>query len=157
MKNYLKTGLNFGSTSGIITTLGLMVGLNFGTHFKPAVIGGILTIAVADAFSDALGIHMAEESENCHTTQEIWLSTLATFISKFVFALSFALPVWWLELDLAVLVNVVWGLFLLTLLSLKVAKDTKANPVRVVIEHLFITILVITLTGLLGRWLAVRF
>ena len=48
-------GLSFGLTSGIITTLGLMVGLYSGTHSRLAVLGGILTIAIADSFSDALG------------------------------------------------------------------------------------------------------
>ncbi|MBW2265656.1 MAG: hypothetical protein JRF28_05735, partial [Deltaproteobacteria bacterium] len=56
MKHALKTGLSFGLTSGTITTLGLMVGLHSGTHSKLVVLGGILTIAIADAFSDALGI-----------------------------------------------------------------------------------------------------
>ena len=56
MKESLKTGITFGLTSGVITTLGLMVGLHSGTGSRIAVIGGILTIAVADAFSDALGI-----------------------------------------------------------------------------------------------------
>ena len=32
-------------------------------HEKLVVIGGILTIAIADSFSDALGIHVSEESE----------------------------------------------------------------------------------------------
>ena len=54
MKQSLKTGFSFGLTSGVITTLGLMVGLNAGTHSRLAVIGGIVTIAVADALSDAL-------------------------------------------------------------------------------------------------------
>ena len=71
MKHSIKTGFSFGLTSGIITTLGLMVGLQSGTHSQLAVIGGILTIAVADAFSDALGIHIAEESENKHSSKEI--------------------------------------------------------------------------------------
>ena len=62
MKHSLKVGFSFGLTSGIITTLGLMVGLNYGTSSKLAVIGGILTIAIADASSDALGIHISEES-----------------------------------------------------------------------------------------------
>ncbi|MEO0185998.1 MAG: VIT1/CCC1 transporter family protein, partial [candidate division WOR-3 bacterium] len=75
LKHSLKTGFSFGSTSGIITTLGLMVGLHSGTHSKIVVIGGILTIAIADAFSDALGIHVSEESENKHSTKEIWEST----------------------------------------------------------------------------------
>ena len=63
MEHSFRVGMSFGLTSGIITTLGLIVGLHSGTHSKLAVIGGILTIAMADAFSDALGIHVSEESE----------------------------------------------------------------------------------------------
>jgi hypothetical protein len=64
MKHSWKVGLSFGLTSGIITTLGLMVGLNSSTNSKLVVIGGIMTIAIADSPSDALGIHVSEESEN---------------------------------------------------------------------------------------------
>ena len=53
----LKKGLGFGLTSGVITTLGLIVGLHAGFQSKAVVIGGILTIAIADA----LGIHPSEE------------------------------------------------------------------------------------------------
>ena len=53
MKHSLKVGISFGMTSGIITTLGLMVGLHSGTNSKLAVIGGLFTIAIADAFPDA--------------------------------------------------------------------------------------------------------
>lgn len=55
MKHSLKTGLCFGLTSATITTLGLMVGLHSFSGSKAVIIGGILTIAIADAFSDALG------------------------------------------------------------------------------------------------------
>jgi hypothetical protein len=41
----LRTGLSFGLTSGIITTLGLMVGLHAFSGSKLVVVGGILTIA----------------------------------------------------------------------------------------------------------------
>ncbi|MCW1309363.1 MAG: hypothetical protein QXP04_01585, partial [Candidatus Nanoarchaeia archaeon] len=71
-----KKGFSFGLVSGIITTLGLIVGLHSGTHSKLAVLGGIMTIAVADAFSDALGVHISEESEIKHSTREIWTSTI---------------------------------------------------------------------------------
>src|SRR3989338_10915576 len=92
-RHSIKTGFSFGLTSGIITTLGLMVGLHSGTHSKLAVIGGIAIIAVADAFSDALGIHISEESRATHSEREIWESTISTFLTKFVFALSFVVPV----------------------------------------------------------------
>lgn len=75
----LVTGLSFGVTSGVITTLGLMVGLLAGTHLKLAVIGGILTIAVADALSDVLGIHISEEAEGVHSAREVWTSTVHFF------------------------------------------------------------------------------
>ena len=49
MKHPFTTGLSFGTTSGVITTLGLIVGLHSGTHSALAVIGGIITIAIAPA------------------------------------------------------------------------------------------------------------
>jgi len=77
LKRSIKKGLSFGLTSGVITTLGMMVGLNASTGSRIAIIGGIMAIAVADAFSDAVGIHIAEESENRHSEREIWESTTA--------------------------------------------------------------------------------
>ncbi|MCR4290314.1 MAG: hypothetical protein NUV86_08670, partial [Candidatus Scalindua sp.] len=67
MKESLKTGIIFGLTSGTITTLGLMIGLYSGTNSRCIVIGGILTIAVADSLSDALGIHISEEANHTRT------------------------------------------------------------------------------------------
>src|SRR6188768_2284446 len=72
---FWKTSLSFGLTSGVITALCLMVGLHSGTHSRGVVISGILTIAIADAMSDALGIHIAEESKNNGIVSEIWEST----------------------------------------------------------------------------------
>jgi len=60
MKESIKTGISFGLASGVITTLGLMTGLNAGTKSELAVIGGILVIAIADALSDSVGIHISE-------------------------------------------------------------------------------------------------
>ena len=42
-----RTGLFFGATSGVITTIGLIVGLNSGTKSITAVLGGILVIALS--------------------------------------------------------------------------------------------------------------
>ena len=110
MKSSFKTGLSFGLTSGVITTLGLMVGLHSGTHSRTVVIGGILTIAIADAMSDALGMHIAEESKNNGVVSEIWESTIATFLAKFLIALTFVVPVLLLPLEVAMMVSVGWGL-----------------------------------------------
>ena len=158
LNHSLKIGFSFGLTSGIITTLGLMVGLHSGTHSKLVVIGGILTIAIADSLSDALGIHISEESENRHTVKEIWESTVATFVSKFIFALSFIIPVLLFnELSTAVIVSVVWGLSLLSVLSFSIAYEQKTKPWRAVAEHLIIAIVVIVLTHYVGCWISSTF
>ena len=81
MKKSLRVGFNFGLTSGIITTLGLIVGLHAGTHSTLVVIGGVLTIAIADSFSDALGIHVSQESEN-KDSKTVWEATITTFLTK---------------------------------------------------------------------------
>lgn len=153
----MKTGLSFGLTSGIITTLGLMVGLHSGTHSKLVVLGGILTIAIADAFSDALGIHVSEESENKHSTREIWESTVFTFLFKFVFALTFIVPILLLPLGTAIVVGVAWGLSMLAIFSLYIAKEQKESPWKVVGEHLLIAVVVIIITHNVGHWIGTTF
>ncbi|MCW3976245.1 MAG: hypothetical protein NWE86_08425 [Candidatus Bathyarchaeota archaeon] len=148
-----KVGFSFGVTSGIITTLGLMVGLHSGTQSKFVVIGGILIIAIADAFSDAFGIHVSEESENKHDSKEIWASTIYTFLSKFLFALSFIIPVIFLDLTIAIVLSVIWGLLVLSILSLNIAKEQRKKPWKVILEHLTITLLVIIITHFVGDWI----
>ncbi len=157
MNHSMKIGLCFGLTSGIITTLGLMIGLYSGTHSKLVVLGGILTIAIADAFSDALGIHISEESENTHTSKEIWQSTISTFLSKFAFALTFIIPIILLELDTAIIVSIIWGLSVLSILSYSIAKEQKAKPWKVIGEHLIIALTVIILTHYTGEWISQTF
>ncbi|MBW2968285.1 hypothetical protein KY362_07405 [Candidatus Woesearchaeota archaeon] len=157
MKHSIKVGVSFGLTSGIITTLGLMVGLHSGTHSKLVVLGGILTIAIADAFSDALGIHMSEESEGKHSAKEVWQSTIATFVSKLIFAMTFVVPVLLFDLSTAIVVSVVWGMLALGGLSFKMAKDSKERVWKVLGEHLGIALVVIVLTHFVGDWIGVLF
>jgi len=154
MKDSLRTGVSFGLTSAVITTLGLIVGLHSGTHSKIVVLGGILTIAIADAFSDALGIHVSEEAENVHTVKEIWVSTISTFLTKFLFALTFVLPVLFLSLSMAVIVSLIWGMSILAILSYAMAKAQKTAPWKVMGEHILIALVVIGVTHLVGDWVA---
>lgn len=144
-------GISFGLTSAVITTLGLMVGLHSGTHSRLAVIGGVLTIAFADALSDALGIHMSEESECNHTSREIWLSTTATFLSKLGFALTFLAPLLLLELQDAIAANVAWGFLLLALLSYKFARDRGESFPKIASEHLTAAAAVIIIAHFIGE------
>jgi len=153
MNHSIKTGLSFGLTSGVITTLGLIVGLYSGTHSKLIVIGGILTIAIADAFSDALGIHVSEESENKHSDKEIWQSTISTLLSKFFFALTFIIPIVLFQLQLAIIISIIWGLSLLGIFSFWITEDQTLRRWKAVGEHLIIALIVIIITYFVGNWI----
>jgi len=154
MSYSIKKGFSFGLASGVITTLGLIVGLEAGTGSRLVVIGGILVIAVADAMSDALGIHLAEESSGRHTHKEVWQATIATFLSKFIFALTFVIPILLFELQLAIIVSVVWGLSLITTFSYYMGKKQDNRPWHTAFEHLLIAVIVIIITHYVGHWVA---
>lgn len=150
-------GISFGLTSGVITTLGLLVGLAAGTDSRLAVIGGVITIALADSMSDALGVHISEESRSDYSAAALWGATIATFFSKAIVSLSFLVPVLSLSLAAAVKVSVVWGLLLVCLLSAWIARRNEESAVMAIAEHLTIAIVVIVATHYLGLWVGQTF
>ena len=151
MKDSFKKGFGFGLTSGIITTLGLIVCLSSSTKSLVAVLGGIIVIAIADSMSDSLGIHIAVEFENRHTRREIWEATLSTFFSKLLIACSFI--VWFLifDLNLAVIASIIWGVLLISVFSYYLAKMQKIESYRPIMEHLIIAVVVIIVTYFVGN------
>jgi VIT1/CCC1 family predicted Fe2+/Mn2+ transporter len=151
MKSSWQTGIGFGLTSGVITTVGLMVGLHAGTHSRIAVVGGIVTIAIADALSDALGIHLAEESRAVAQPSHVWEATLSTFLAKFITAGTFAIPVLLFELPVAIIVSMVWGLVVLTALSSLLARRQGLAPWRAISEHVLVAMAVVTISYYVGR------
>lgn len=152
-----RTGIFFGATSGVITTIGLIVGLNAGTQSLVAVLGGILVVAVADAMSDALGIHLAQEADPASTDEHIWAATIWTFLTKLMVALSFALPLLFLPLQVAVMVSVAWGLLVITLLSTYLARMQNVPVLPVVTEHVVIAVSVIGISHFIGVWVQKSF
>ena len=152
MKSSITKGLCFGLTSGVITTLGLIVGLNSSTHSSKIVIGGILVIAIADAMSDALGIHVAEESLTYKTEKQIWAATFSTFFAKMIFSSLFIIPFLLFDLSVAIPFSVITGIILIAVFSYYLARRRKVNPFGVVFEHVLIAILVVLATHWVGDW-----
>ncbi len=152
-----RTGLFFGATSGVITTIGLIVGLNSGTQSVTAVLGGILVIAVADAMSDALGIHLAEEADPRTDHGHVWAATITTFLTKFIFSISFAVPLLLLPLQPAVIASVAWGILVIVILSYFLARAQQASPLAIIAEHVGIAVLVVVLSHYIGVWVAATF
>ncbi|MFH1359192.1 MAG: hypothetical protein ABIH37_04855 [archaeon] len=157
LRSSVKKGISFGLTSGTITTLGLMVGLYSGTNSALIVIGGIITIAIADAMSDALGIHVSEESEKRNSRKNVWYATFSTFLAKLIYALTFIIPVLLFDLKIAVIVSIVYGLLVLSILSYKIGMEHKGKGIKMVFEHLIIAIIVLIVTYFVGYFISFGF
>lgn len=150
----LTSGFSFGLTSGVITTLGLLVGLEAGTGSRTAVLAGILTIAVADALSDSLGMHMAEESKGGEHNRDIWQATFATLLAKFFIALTFVVPVLIFSMQTAIIASIIWGFLLIISLTFYLSWRQHKSIWEPILEHLFISIIVVIATYYIGHWIS---
>ena len=79
------------------------------------------------------------------------------FLFKFIFALSFIIPVLLLNLQTAVIVSLIWGFSLLTIFSFYIAKKQDKNPLKPVVEHLLIATVVVVITHFIGKLIATVF
>ena len=157
MESSIKTGIAFGMTSGVITTLGVIIGLSAATNLRLAVIGGILTIAISDAFSDALGIHISQESSKRNNHKQIWEATISTFLAKLIVALTFLLPILFFPLEVAIKINLAWGLILIVIFNYYLAKSRNESPSKTISGHLGVAILVIIITYYVGKLISMYF
>jgi len=158
----LITGISFGLTTAVITSLGMIVGIHSATSSKLAVVAGIVVMSIADGLSDAVSLHTAEEAEvekgkGKHTPKEIWLTTLFTFLSVSGFTLTFAIPILLFPFETALFLAITWGMLLIILLNFYVAKIKKENPIKLVSEHISLAVFVIIVSHLVGNLIAMGF
>lgn len=151
-----KSRFSFGSTSAIITNLGLIAGLHSGVNAKVSIISGILVIAIADNISDSFGIHIFQESEN-KNKREIWLSTFTNFMTRVVVSLTFVTLMILLPAQAAVISSIVWGLLLLAYISYVIALDEEKSPFKSVVTHVLIALAVVSVSNVIGYFIRGRF
>ncbi len=147
----LLAGISFGLTSGVITTLGILIGVGTVTALKDVLITAIVSVAIADSLSDSVGIHLAKEAEGTHSKRQLWGETVATFFGKLFFTLIFVLPVLFFPLHLALIISAVFGLLAISILSVFIAKLRKGNIWKAIIWHDIITIIVVVLSCFVGH------
>lgn len=146
------TRFSFGATSAIITCLAFIIGLSKSPNPTLGIIGSLLVIAIADNISDSLGIHIYQESDQ-KKSDFVRISTILNFLTRFFVIMVFIAFVLWLPLILAIICSIVWGLSLLIVLSYFIAKVQQKNPVRAIIEHVAIAIIVILISNFLSEWI----
>jgi vacuolar iron transporter family protein len=146
----LFTGLGFGATSGIMATLGLIVGMETLTGSLTTTLAAIYIITFSDGLADSLGIHLSQETNKKLTDKEVWKSTLYTFFFKVFIALSFTIPLIINPSSIGIILCVLWGYFLLGVLSYIVARRKEKNPIPIVVEHWGIMTFVLIVTYLIS-------
>lgn len=159
LKNVVRpthTRFSFGATSAIITNLGIITGLNTLAHPKLSIIGALLVIALADNLSDSFGIHIYQESELIGK-KEVWLSTLTNFLTRLFVSLTFIIMIIVLPIRLAAVCSVIWGLFVLTVMTYLIAKQQKINPLSAILVHITIAVVVVIASNFIGAFVISKF
>lgn len=139
-------GISFGITSGVITLLGVIIGLA-ATGNKSFTLLGLIVVGVADALSDATGMYVSEESEYVHTHEQILKSAFFTFLGKISTAVLLLIPLLFLELYPAVITSFSLGLLVVGLLGYFVAKGDKRLNTKVTILKYVSLALIVTLVA----------
>jgi VIT1/CCC1 family predicted Fe2+/Mn2+ transporter len=143
---------SFGGTSGILTSIGLIIGLGAATAPKSTIVSGLLIVALADNISDSLSIHMYQEAEKLDEPAAL-RTTLANFVVRLLFALTFVIIVVVLPGTYATVVALAWGFILLGGLSYFLARVRGVSPLSEVGKHLSVAVVVIGASRVIGLWI----
>jgi hypothetical protein len=146
--------LAFGITSGILTTIGVLVGVNTATADRLSVIAAVVAIAVADSCSDAFGMYMARVSERGAAPNRALRHALGTLVGKAFLPLTFLVPLLVLPLGAAVLVNLAWGALALAVLSAEQAVVEQSSVGRRVARNLGLALIIVANSALAGSLVA---
>jgi len=146
------TNFSYGGTAGIVTSLSLIVGLDAATATKAAIVSGLLIVALADNLTDALSIHIYQESERLEARQA-FRSTLTNFSARLLVSLSFVPLVVLLPNASAILAAVTWGLVLIVVLTAVIARERKVSVVVEVAKHVSVALVVILASKAIGWWI----
>jgi len=142
----------FGGTSAVVTSMGLVIGLQSATAPAATIVSGLLIIAVADNVSDSLSIHMYQEAERLDTRGAL-RTTLANFVTRLLVAVSFVIMVMMLPARYAGVAAVAWGFLLLAGLSYVLARVRGVSALGEIGKHIAVAVTVIIASRLIGTWI----
>jgi len=153
MPSIRPTWVSFGGTAAIVTSMGLILGLDAAETTRRTIVSALLIIAVADNLSDSLSVHIYQEAEKLDS-REAFASTLANFATRLAFALSFVALVSLLPREIMRLAVLCWGFVLLTLLTAWIARERGASVLHEVTKHVVVGASVVVVSRWLGSWIA---
>lgn len=149
--------VSFGGTAAIVTSVALIFGLDAATATKATIVSGLLIVALADNLTDALSMHVYQESERRLEPREAFTATLSNFVTRLLLALTFVLLVVLLPLASAVIASAVWGLSLLIALTWAIARERSVSFAAELFKHCAAAVVVILGSRGIGAFITARF
>ncbi|MFT4261605.1 MAG: CYTH domain-containing protein [Candidatus Woesearchaeota archaeon] len=143
-------GFSFGISSAVLTTLGIIVGLNSATDSFIAVIGGIASVAVADSLSDSMGMYAEKMSQRGTSKSMAFKSSLNVFLGKLIFTLSFIIPFLLFDMNTAMIISVIWGAFLLSFVNAQIAFIQETSILKQISTNLSFAVVIIFVSHIVG-------
>ena len=148
--------VSFGSPAAIVTSMGLILGLDAAGAGSRAISGALLIVAIADNLSDSLSVHMYQEAERLEERQA-FASTAANFAARLVVSLTFVAGVALLPRAWLLPAAVGWGFALLASLTRAIARARGAPVAREVGTHMLTAATVLVVSRAVGQWIAGAF
>ena len=146
------SNFSYGATAAIITSMALIIGLGRSSNPKLSIISALLVVALADNIADSLSIHIYQESIRSDK-RLIRSSTINNFFTRLLIVIGFILLVFFLPINMAIILSIVLGLVLLMVMSYIIARKQGVNPYSAIFYHLIIAIIVIIASHFLGEWI----
>jgi len=144
--------ISYGGTAAVVTSTALICGLSAADTTKPIIVSALLIAALADNLTDALSVHVFQESEQLDR-KDAFTGTVTNFATRLLLCISFVPFVVLSPLAHAANIAILWGAFLLAMLTYLVARERKMNPALEVAKHLLVASAVIATSMLIGRWI----
>ncbi len=148
--------LSFGSPAAMVTSMGLIVGLDAATAVKSTIVTSLLIIGIADNLTDSLSVHIYQESEGL-PERGAFRTTVANFFARFLVSTSFIGILLLLPVSTAIPVSLIWGFGLLSVLSYFLARTRGVGTVPEILKHCAVAFVVIAISRAIGAWLPAMF
>lgn len=148
--------ISYGGTAAVVTSTALISGLSAADATKPVIVSALLIAALADNLTDALSIHIFQESEQLDE-KDAFSGTITNFLTRLLLCISFVFLVALFPFEHIAKVGMVWGTLLLATLTYLVARERKVNPLPEVLKHMLVAAVVIAVSIMIGHWIGAVF
>lgn len=143
----LRQGFFFGLNSGVITTCGVISGLIQTNITRKVLIISVLSLAIADSFSESYGLYLSKKAEDISDfTKGPLISLVSLFFTKFIIVISFLIPLLFTK-SLKMYKNLYWvigwSVLLLLILDISLCRMRNENICYYIIPHLIVLFVVI--------------